>query len=434
MFAIGCRTTATDAAVASRLQTLFDDLHERQLFSGAAVVGHGDRIVWESGFGDADAERNVRFTPDTPTDGASLAKTFTAALLITLEREGVLSLDAPVQSLLPELPYADITLRHLLSHSSGLAVDYGYFDAFIPADHVRTTEGLLHVLAEQKPPLAFQPGTGFEYSSLGYDLASLAAGRAAKMPYVRLLQERIFQPLGMTSAFARPARLRDFPGVRTLAYRGTELHDVFDWEAFHGGSNVYISARDLHRWNASFFNNDVAPLQSFARIGGQRSRLTLGNWYRTMNGSAYWYSGHLQGFHNEVFRDMRGKWSFVYVSNNTIEPWLQKGLVRAMRRAIAGDVPRLQAPAIEDVPKEERTALAGRWVIGHHVVEIMNNGGRLSVREGGVNYPMFPEGGLRAFYVPGLDWIVGFARGEDRSFSRIYLSSNIDERWGRRAH
>jgi CubicO group peptidase (beta-lactamase class C family) len=208
----GCATTRSqDDLLASRLATLLADLHERGLFNGALVVGDDQNIAFARGVGYADAERGIPFTPDTPADGASLAKTFTAALVIMLEHDGLLDLDAPAQRLLPELPYAEITLRHLLSHSSGIPVlGYDYFDPWIPPNQVRTTEALLAVIAAQRPVLAFPPGTGFEYSSFGYDLAALAAARAGGKPYAELLAERIFRPLGITSAFVRPARLGDF--------------------------------------------------------------------------------------------------------------------------------------------------------------------------------------------------------------------------------
>ncbi len=176
--------------------------------------------------------------------------------MLLLHGEGILDLDAPVQRYLPELPYPEITLRHLLSHSSGLPAYYDYFEPFIPAGQVRTTETLLGIIAERKPPLHFRPGSSFEYSSFAYDLAALAAARATGPTYGDLLQRRFFEPLGITSAFVRPARLSDFPGARTIGYRHIrgvrEVNDVFDLEAFHGGSNIYISARDLHRWNSCF--------------------------------------------------------------------------------------------------------------------------------------------------------------------------------------
>lgn len=410
----GCRSAA------GRLDTFFTTLHEQGLFDGAVVIGKGERIVWEKGFGLADAERGVAFTPDTPADGASLAKTFTAALLLALESEGRLRLDDPAQRWLPELPYPAITLRHLVSHSSGLLSDYAYFDPFLGKDEVRTTEKLLNVIAAQKPALAFEPGSAFEYSSFAYDLAALAAARAGGSTYGELLAARYFRPLGMTSAFLRPGRFADFPGIRTRAYRrkgaARDPHDVFDLEAFHGGSNIYLSARDLHRWNASFFG---APPAARATIAGHRSGLDLGSWYPSTGGLSFWYSGHLEGFHDEAFRDTSTRTSIVYVSNNTLAPWLQKAIVRDVRRLLAGeDVEVPREPAVDEVSSVPQ----GAWILPHR--------GPITIEDShlvrdGVRYRMFPADG-RWFYAPGVDLMVAFAG------DRIYVASNVGEEWGER--
>jgi N-acyl-D-amino-acid deacylase len=433
----GACATRTD--VRPHLDRFVTDLHARGLFSGAVVVGDERGVVWEGGFGFANIEHQVQFTPSTPADSGSLAKTFTAALVIALDHEGVLRLDEPLQRLLPELPYETITLRQLLSHSSGIPVlDYDFFDRDLPPPAVRTTEALLGVIASRKPPLRFEPGTQFEYSSFGYDLAALAAARATGRSYGELLAERYFRPLGFESTFLRPARLHEFPGVRTLGYRmaggRTSVHDVFDFEAFHGGSNIYISARDLHRWNAMFFDDtDRGAVLDLATIGGRPSGLTLGSWYRSKDGSQFSYAGHLQGFHDEVFRDLRSMHSIVYVSNNTMEMWAQHALVRGLRRILAGEhQPPVQKPPIEPVARDQHASLKGRWLIedGETVV-IDDAAGYLRIEKNGVRYRMV-QVDATTFYVPGLDLVLGFAREGDGSFARIYSSTNFTEGWGGR--
>jgi CubicO group peptidase (beta-lactamase class C family) len=439
----GCASTAAPPDPVSRLDAYFSELHARGLFDGAVVVGNDQQIIWEKGFGFAEAERRMAFTPDTAADGGSVAKTFTAALLIQLQEEGLLDLDDPARRLLPELPYEEITLRHFLSHSSGLPFgDYGEFHPYLPSDSVRTTDSLLGVIADQKRPLKFKPGSAFEYSSLGYDLAALAAARATRKTYAELLQERYFQPLGMTSAFVRPARFADFPGIRTRGYRRNagrlEPNEVFDFEGFHGGSNIYLSARDLHRWNASFFDRTLwkeavlAEALQYARIGDSPSGLTTGSWYRSGDGSAYWYSGHLQGFHDEVFRDLTTRRSIVYVSNNTLEPWVQKAIIRAVNTILDGSEGEIAAPATDEIAEEKRSSLAGLWELGgDERLEIVSDGDALYAVRDGVRYRMFGVG-PRAFYCPGLDPMIGFARDESGEFSRIHISSNLEERWGSR--
>jgi CubicO group peptidase (beta-lactamase class C family) len=410
-----------------RLDSLFSDLHARGLFNGAVVVGIRDRVIFEKGYGSANLEHNVPFTPDTPSDAASIAKTFTAALLIDLDREGVLGLDDPAQKYLPELPYPEITLRHLLSHTSGIPSPYyEYFDPFLPPGEIRTTERLLGVIAKEKPPLRAKPGSAFEYSSFAYDLAALAAARASGKTFGVLLDERFFKPLGMTSAFLRPGRLADFPGVRTMSYRmengNLVVFDVFEDEAFHGGSNIYLSARDLHRWNASLFSNTAVLRQ--ATIDGHPSALTLGSWYS--DGSSYWYPGHLQGFHSVVFRDARRGRSIVYVSNNTIEPWLQHGIIRTISAILDGGSASASPPNTVDVVKTDYASLTGRWKAGEPL-EIEHDGRHLFLKRAGVRYLMV-QIDRRSFYVPGLDFLIGFGA----RLWRIHVSTAVRERWGTR--
>ena len=416
----GCATA--DRTRAARLDALVADLHQRGLFDGAVVVGAGKQIVWEKGVGYANVEAGAPFTPATAADGGSLAKTMTAALLLELESEGTLALDDPARKYLRELPYPDLSLRHLISHTNGLP-DYGYFDAYLAPDVVRTTEGLLEVIAREKPPLAFPPGSAFEYSSLGFDLALLAAARAAGQPYAALLSQRFLVPLGMESAFLRPGRFDEFPGTRTRGYKrrlsALEPNEVFDFEAFHGGSNIYLSARDLHRWGT----RAVGPRAlERASIDGRPSGLTLGSWYRSADGDSYWYSGHLNGFHGELFRDTESGVSIAYFSNNSISAWLQKGLVRAIRSIAAGNAPEiLAAPAVSAISKDALPTLAGGW----GEFSITRSGTSLTISADDVAYRMV-QIDPRFFYVPGLDFIVGF------TVDRMYLSTNLSERWIRR--
>ncbi|HEU5061515.1 MAG TPA: serine hydrolase domain-containing protein [Kofleriaceae bacterium] len=426
----------------TRIEALFADLHRRGLFDGAVVVARGHQVLVARGYGPASVEEKVRFTPDTPVDGASLAKNFTAAIVLGLAAERRLDLDEPLaRRLVPELPYPDITLRHLLSHSSGLPAGYGFFDRLIPAGAVRTTETLLETLARHPPPLAFAPGTRFEYSSFAYDLAALAAARAAGTSVAALFRDRAFAPLGLRSAFLRPGRFADWPGPRTRGYRRVAgrrvAHDVFDGEAFHGGSNIYISARDLARWNLALLERTfLAPsvLEDGlrpARIAGRPSGLSLLSWYRADDDSAFWYCGHLEGFHDLVFRDLRAGISIVYVSNNTLAPWLHHAIVRAVRDVLAGRPPeRLAIPAMSAIAGADPT---GVWSLDDgRRLRIERAGDALHVvPASGIAYPMYPED-RTSWYVPGLDIVVGVRRSPTGAVERVRVSSNLGRWWAQR--
>ena len=207
------------ATLAERVNAVIAPLVDAHEFSGAVVLAQRGRVVYARGFGMANRAAGVAFTPDTPSDGASLAKTFTAAGLWTLVHEGRLDIDAPVRRHLPDYPHAATTVRQLLAHTHALPANYEVFDAHFAPDAVRTTDAMLATVARIAPRPAFAPGSRFEYSSLGYDAAARVIERVSGRRYEDFLAERFWHPLGMRSSFARPGRFADWPGVRTLGYR-----------------------------------------------------------------------------------------------------------------------------------------------------------------------------------------------------------------------
>lgn len=345
MLLLACQSLPERPPDTSQLDELAEHLHSDWGFDGAFVVSTADGFRWEKGVGMANAQSSVPFTPETPTDGASLGKTFTAAAIHMLVEDGLLELDDPVAKYLPEFPYPAVTIRHLLSHSAGLP-DYEAFAKEMDGK-VSSNTMLLGLLAAAKPRLAFEPGTQFEYSSLGYDLAALVIERVSRRSYESYLREYIFQPLEMRNTFVRPARFEDWQGPRTVGYSieggMRTLLEVTDLEGFHGGSNVYASARDLDRWNRAWIDRKVLGFWALRRAMARahfpddlESGLTLANWYKSEGGAKAWYPGHLQGFYSLVFRDEQLDRSIVYVTNTNPPMWLRPLIVQAITRILDG--------------------------------------------------------------------------------------------------
>lgn len=431
--------------------SLLLSLHRRGHFNGAAVLGRGEEEVYARGFGAANARASVEFTPDTPADGGSVAKTFTAAAIFMLADEGRLHLDDLVRKHIPEYPHAATRVRHLLSHSTGLPeAEYDFFNDLIPAGQVRTTSFHLDVLRRRDVAPAFAPGTRFRYSSMGFDVAALLVERVTGRTWEAYLRERIFAPLGMRSTFLRPPRLADWPGTRTLSYRRAgdtlAVHDVFDNEGFYGGSNLYFSARDLHRWSRSFYTRPVLSRAALSRGAeaamlrdpldgrGGRSALNLLSWYHPERGRRFHYPGALQGFWTSVYRDEDRRYSVIYASNNSIPQWLRPLLTRALIDIMEGRPPAaLDPPAYAEVGPDDLGAIAGRWTVdGLGAVTIAQRERRPYVRTGaGIEYPAFFVGDGQ-LYVPGRDVWIGFPASSARPFQRLRWLSIFHVAEGRR--
>lgn len=414
----------SESQLASRVDSLVAPLVSSHEFSGAIVLVRRGEAVYRRGFGMANHTAGVPFTPDTPSDGGSLAKTFTAAGIWWLAEEGRIDLDAPVVRYVPEFPHPETTVRHLIAHSNGLPPYYDFFDPYFAPDEVRTTGALLRLIALHAPRPAFAPGTRFEYSNPGFDAAALVIERVSGQRYDAFVKTRFFDPLGMQASFGRPARLADWPGTRTRGYRWNDGawtdNDAFDMEAFLGASNLYFSAADLARWGSANAMGTALPAavvavgQPHIDIGGQHSGLTGLSWYCDDARMRCQYTGDNNGFYSFVYWDRTNQLAAAFVSNSTVPWWKRIGLQRALVRAFDSDPgPIEDARTFERFDVRSHSAVAGRYSAQPPgAIKISADAEGLHFRVGsGLTFGMFPVS-EDVFYVPGLDYFVAFSGGQ----------------------
>lgn len=227
---------------------------------GATVaVVVGDRIVWAEGFGWADRYRRIPASVENIYRIGSLTKTFTAVVLMQLVERGVVQLDDPVEKYLPEIRGLTsprpggkpITLRMLASHTAGIIRE----PALTGAASGPIAEWENKILASI-PTTAFDsdPGARYEYSNIGFGILGLTLSRAAKKPFMQMVEEGIFQPLGMySSTFIIDQRLQHW---LTVGYAiGATGIDTVTPALEHAGrgykvpnGGIYSTVTDLARF------------------------------------------------------------------------------------------------------------------------------------------------------------------------------------------
>lgn len=219
-----------------------------------AVVRDG-RTVYARGFGFADVEAGIAVTPDTPFYIASATKPFTALLAALLGRDGTLSLDVSLASLFPGVRFdpaieADsVTVRQLLSHTSGLVNDPIGFRAAYSGEHTPET---MRRLLGRTTRAEGAPRGEFDYTNIGYNILSLRLDELPGGPWQSLLAARVFQLLGMThtTAYASEAALWS-PAVPYTVdpERGVVRLDLVKHDdTMQAAGGMYASANDLARW------------------------------------------------------------------------------------------------------------------------------------------------------------------------------------------
>jgi CubicO group peptidase (beta-lactamase class C family) len=228
-------------------------------------VSRDGRPVLTRAYGMADLEHGIANEPDSIIEGGSLSKQFTAAAVLLLVQQGKLALDDPARKYLPELPDygTPLTVRHLLTHTSGLR-DWGSIEGIAGwprTSRVYTHAHVLDIVSRQRS-LNFPPGSAYSYSNTGYNLAAILVARVSGKSFAAFTREMLFEPLGMTRTSWRD----DFTRVvrdRSIAYDVSATGAVsmdMPFENVHGNGGLLTTVGDLLKWNENAVH---------AKVGGR---------------------------------------------------------------------------------------------------------------------------------------------------------------------
>jgi D-alanyl-D-alanine carboxypeptidase len=233
-----------------------------------AVVRDG-RIATVRTYGFADLERRLPVTESSIFEIGSVTKQFTAALILKLAEEGRIGLDEKISTYLPGVPesWPDITVRHLLTHTSGIPnylLVQGLFEETTRPGV--THEAIAKMFFDRLTP-EFQPGETWSYSNSGYLLLGNIIERVTGKTYWRNLEERIFQPLGMSSSRSSEPGAAIANRVQGYEWRNGrfEIRPALHENAYAAGSIVSVP-RDMARWVTALSERRLLGADSYTRM------------------------------------------------------------------------------------------------------------------------------------------------------------------------
>jgi CubicO group peptidase (beta-lactamase class C family) len=189
----------TEAQVMDSLEAYLTGECKADEFSGTVLVVRGGRTVYEKAFGLASREYNIPNRADTKYNLGSINKFFTKIAIGQLVQEGKLSFDDALGKILPEYPNPDarqkVTIRHLLTMTSGIGDFFGEEYDATPKDRIRSIRDYLPLFTGK--PLAFEPGTQRKYSNGGYVVLGAVIEKITGGSYYDYVREHITKPAGM---------------------------------------------------------------------------------------------------------------------------------------------------------------------------------------------------------------------------------------------
>lgn len=314
------------AALPARADAVDDYVREqmrrRHVPGLALAVVRDGKLVKARGYGLASVELNVPVTPETVFEIGSVTKQITAAAVMLLVEEGKVNLDDPVGKHLPGTPdaWARVTVRHLLTHTSGLK-NYTGLKGFELTERLKREEFIRLVAAH---PPAFAPGDAHSYGNTNYSLLGYVVEAASGQPYWRFVAERIFRPLGMNATRDRdpheviPNRAEgyEWEGGR-LVGRDYDLTDVFA-----AGATV-STVLDLVKWDAALAGEKLLRRSSLEQVwtptrlnDGRTHPYGLGWYVETLRGHGrVRHNGQTAGFAASIARYREDRVTVIVLTN-----------------------------------------------------------------------------------------------------------------------
>ncbi|MCK9484996.1 MAG: beta-lactamase family protein, partial [Candidatus Marinimicrobia bacterium] len=184
----------------TRLDNYFETLEANQKFMGSVAVSQNGKIIYTKSVGFADLENNIKASENSKYRIGSISKTFTAVLALKAIEENKLDLDQTIDKFFPKIKNAKkITIKHLLSHSSGIHNFTNDEDYLTWNTQAKTEKEMVDIIT--KAGSDFEPGSKNEYSNSNYVLLTYILEKTFKKPYAELLTLYVTEPLGLTNTY-----------------------------------------------------------------------------------------------------------------------------------------------------------------------------------------------------------------------------------------
>lgn len=251
------------SALGQTLSSQLDDLFTSGQYpvNGNVLVAEKGKPVYKRSFGSADAGKHLLNDEYTRFQLASVTKIFTSTAVLQLRDAGKLGLDDPFVKYFPEFPYPRMTIRQLLSHTSGLP-DFQIFEDPVEKDPARvfSNEDIIPALRAWKKPLPFQPGDGWSYSNPGYCLLASLVEKLSGVQFEAYVRRHIFEPAKMSDSYFETDQLARLDGKRAAeqTYRllfDKELQAVRaeKWKSFKGNGGIISTTGDLLKFDRALY-------------------------------------------------------------------------------------------------------------------------------------------------------------------------------------
>jgi len=250
----------------ARIDSALTYLYQRQLFNGTVLIGEKGKILYKKAFGIS----GVNGSPLTTVSSfnlASVSKQFFAMMVMMLKEQGKLNYDDAVHQYLPTFPYPDITIRQLMTHTSGLPEYFDIAEQNMTLLDTLTNESMIKLLAEKKPSLRFKPGEKWEYCNTNYTTLASVIEKVAAMDCSKFFTQQIVSPLKLKNTYIYNLTMKTFPQSRVFGFHveggKAVADDLMRFDGIVGDGNIYSTVEDLYKWDQALYSGKLVAKTTF---------------------------------------------------------------------------------------------------------------------------------------------------------------------------
>ena len=334
------------------IDTWLGDLADQRKFNGSIVIARNSNPLLINSYGYADRNRSIPLTAKSCFRLASVSKQFTAMALMILKEQGKLGFDDYVQTYLTDFPYPNVSIRHLLTHTSGIpdyedlvlkhylsfftflffSTDQSVDNLFYTGDpslfkdryNILTMKDVLSLVVKYQDQKKFEPGEKYSYSNTAYVLLAYIVETVSGQTFEAFLDKNIFEPLGMeNSSVWNLLSISDKLPNRVQGTYGNRLNDYTWLDGIAGDGAVFVSAEDFLKWDQALTSHALGSpavfreaTSPFITTSGDTSYYGFG-WRLSAKGDLMNHTGSWVGALTYISRRPANRSLFVLLDSST---------------------------------------------------------------------------------------------------------------------
>jgi CubicO group peptidase (beta-lactamase class C family) len=262
------------------IDSLLDLCVKNNCFNGDILITQNNSVFYKKTIGYRNKVTQEKLKTNSIFNIASISKPFTAVAILQLQEQRLLNINDKVVKYIPNFPYTDVCISHLLSHTSGLIAN---IDFLREEDNQKsiTNDSIVSLLIKYKPNLEFKSGEQWGYSNLGYDILAVVVEKVSNLKFDEYMQKNVFRPAGMSRTFiprtvnvsswltnnlkeSDVALPHNYENLTSCNVRNIYPIVCSSNQYYYGSSNVYTTVYDLEKFNKALTNNIILSKESQA--------------------------------------------------------------------------------------------------------------------------------------------------------------------------